>query len=223
MSERRDEVVRKLVSGASSVSREEAAIIGVEWPLVSGWRKKFLHSIGHKSFIERQRDTYLADTGVVLDESGAWLLRTTATGRAHILANGEALCRVRVREGRYITASVKPPQVKVCTTCEGLAKVDPGNTRSTKKPSSMFYSSWEWKKARYEALKRYGAKCMLCGSTHRIVVDHIKPRRFYPELELCPENLQVLCNDCNQGKSYDDETDFRPKNHRGGDHVSETE
>jgi 5-methylcytosine-specific restriction endonuclease McrA len=52
---------------------------------------------------------------------------------------------------------------------------------------------------------------MLCGATERIVVDHIKPRRKFPELELDLDNLQVLCNDCNMGKSNDDYTDFRPK------------
>ena len=44
------------------------------------------------------------------------------------------------------------------------------------------------------------------------MVDHIKPRSRYPALELTLTNLQVLCNDCNMGKSNDDETDFRPDN-----------
>lgn len=79
-----------------------------------------------------------------------------------------------------------------------------------KKTASDFYRSWKWKKLRFHALKRYGPKCMLCGSEERIVVDHIKPRSKFPELELDPENLQVLCNDCNMGKSNDDYTDFRP-------------
>jgi len=77
-------------------------------------------------------------------------------------------------------------------------------------PNQSFYSTWEWKKARFETIKRYGAKCMLCGSEDRIVVDHIKPRKKYPDLELDLNNLQVLCNDCNMGKSNDDFTDFRP-------------
>lgn len=81
-----------------------------------------------------------------------------------------------------------------------------------KAPSKAFYQTWEWKKLRYETIKRYGAICMCCGSDYRIVVDHIKPRSRFPELELDPENLQVLCNDCNMGKSNDDETDWRPGN-----------
>ena len=84
-----------------------------------------------------------------------------------------------------------------------------------RKSPSRFYKSWEWKKARYKALQRYGAICMCCGVTPAdgkvIVVDHILPVSKYPEKALDQDNLQVLCNDCNMGKSNDDETDFRPE------------
>jgi len=76
--------------------------------------------------------------------------------------------------------------------------------------AEVFYASWEWKRLRFEVLKTYGAVCMCCGSTEKIVVDHIKSRRLHPELQLKFENLQVLCDDCNRGKGYTDETDFRP-------------
>ena len=78
-----------------------------------------------------------------------------------------------------------------------------------------FYDSWAWKGLRYKVLLKYGAVCMLCGATREsgaiICVDHIKPRRKYPELELEFDNMQILCEDCNMGKSYTDETDFRKK------------
>lgn len=83
--------------------------------------------------------------------------------------------------------------------------------RRSKPKGDPFYRSWHWKKARYETLVKYGPKCMLCGSEDRIVVDHIKPRSRFPELQLDLDNLQVLCNDCNMGKSNDDYTDFRPQ------------
>jgi 5-methylcytosine-specific restriction endonuclease McrA len=41
-------------------------------------------------------------------------------------------------------------------------------------------------------------------------VDHIKPRSLFPLLAADPENLQVLCEDCNVGKSNVDTTDWRP-------------
>lgn len=76
-----------------------------------------------------------------------------------------------------------------------------------------FYRSYEWRKIRYAALKKYGPKCMLCGRVAEdgvvMNVDHIKPRRKYPELVLCLDNLQVLCSVCNHGKGNWDETDWR--------------
>ena len=81
--------------------------------------------------------------------------------------------------------------------------------------SQIFYSTDEWRKVRYEALKRHGAKCQCCGRSpkiHGVVlhVDHIKPRSKYPHLALDINNLQVLCEDCNMGKKAHDETDWRP-------------
>jgi len=40
-------------------------------------------------------------------------------------------------------------------------------------------------------------------------VDHIKPVSLYPELKYDPDNLQVLCRDCNLEKSNKHETDYR--------------
>jgi hypothetical protein len=89
------------------------------------------------------------------------------------------------------------------------------NGSRKRKKSDGFYASWEWKKLRYEALQLHGNRCQCCGwrpgdTEHgRLVVDHIKPRRKYPELELELSNLQCLCNDCNMGKSDIHEDDFR--------------
>lgn len=76
-----------------------------------------------------------------------------------------------------------------------------------------FYDSKKWKLLRYEALRKYGRKCMLCQTTNGAMhVDHIKPRSIWPSLELDINNLQILCADCNLGKSniYDD--DWRKQN-----------
>lgn len=76
-----------------------------------------------------------------------------------------------------------------------------------------FYESQEWRELRYQVLKQYGGKCMLCGRSARdgvkIHVDHIKPRATHPELSLERSNLQVLCEDCNLGKLHLDDTDWR--------------
>lgn len=85
----------------------------------------------------------------------------------------------------------------------------------TKKIGKSFYSSWEWKKLRYKVLVEHGAVCMCCGASKddgaRIVVDHIKPISKFPHLALDENNTQILCNDCNMGKSNTDYTDFRPE------------
>ncbi len=76
-----------------------------------------------------------------------------------------------------------------------------------------FLMTYEWRKLRMEVIKDRGARCECCGATPRdgitINVDHIKPRRKYPELALEKSNLQVLCNPCNHGKGNWDETDWR--------------
>ena len=78
-----------------------------------------------------------------------------------------------------------------------------------------FYESWTWKDLRYQVIKKYGRRCMNCGQSPSkenkvsLHVDHIKPVRKHPELALDINNLQVLCGDCNQGKGFWDETDFR--------------
>lgn len=73
-----------------------------------------------------------------------------------------------------------------------------------------FYSSRQWRELRYEILRAHNGQCMLCGTYQGSMhVDHIKPRSKYPHLALDPNNLQVLCAECNLGKSNVYEDDFR--------------
>lgn len=84
----------------------------------------------------------------------------------------------------------------------------PAYTKGMK--SNEFYRTREWLEARYKTLVKYGRVCQCCGSTSPILhVDHIKPRSKYPDLELSLDNLQVLCEACNIGKSNKDVTDWR--------------
>lgn len=81
--------------------------------------------------------------------------------------------------------------------------------------TDAFLSSYEWRKVRMVALKKYGAVCQCCGATPKtgavMNVDHIKPRKLFPSLALDVENLQVLCHECNHGKGNWDMTDWRNK------------
>lgn len=89
------------------------------------------------------------------------------------------------------------------------------NIKSTYKDNDGFYTSREWRALRVRVLEKYECKCMMCGMSpkkHGIVVhvDHIKPRSKYPSLSLDFNNLQILCEDCNLGKSNKYDTDWRP-------------
>lgn len=68
-----------------------------------------------------------------------------------------------------------------------------------------FYKSKAWLNLRHEFLLRNKKKkCNLCGledQSAQYHVDHIRPRSVYPELCLEIKNLQLLCKECNLGKS----------------------
>jgi len=76
-----------------------------------------------------------------------------------------------------------------------------------------FLESYAWRKLRIQVIEAYGRRCMCCGNTPEhgaiIHVDHIKPRKKYPELALDFDNLQVLCHECNHGKGNWLEKDWR--------------
>lgn len=112
--------------------------------------------------------------------------------------------------------------------CKGYAPKDTTIARAEKKArlkaikaekkaashvrSRDFLRSREWLELRYLALKLAGGRCQCCGATAedgaRIHVDHIKPRSKYPRLALQLNNLQILCGECNIGKSNTDKTDW---------------
>lgn len=83
------------------------------------------------------------------------------------------------------------------------------------KQTKAFYNSQRWKELRYEVFRRDGAACGCCGGRAsdgiRLHVDHIKPRSRYPELQWEITNLQILCEDCNFGKSNYYSDDWRVK------------
>lgn len=103
---------------------------------------------------------------------------------------------------------------------KALANLRPKKKQNTEyKKRREFYQTWEWRTVRMQALKEHGATCQCCGATRndtdmsgrpvRICVDHIKPLATHWELRLDKNNLQILCDECNQGKGAWDETDWR--------------
>ena len=89
-----------------------------------------------------------------------------------------------------------------------------GYAKEARKKRQIFYKSRDWQELRYKVLRHYGRKCMCCGATPAMGavmhVDHIVPISKAPDLALQFDNLQVLCEECNLGKSNTDQTDFRP-------------
>lgn len=89
----------------------------------------------------------------------------------------------------------------------------PKTIRGVDVKSDAFLSTYEWRRVRMMALKKYGPRCQCCGATPTtgavMNVDHIKPRKLFPDLALEVSNLQILCHDCNHGKGNWDTTDWR--------------
>lgn len=75
-----------------------------------------------------------------------------------------------------------------------------------------FMKSEEWFVLKAKTIAKYGCVCMKCKKTIKswmqINVDHIKPRKYYPHLQNDPDNLQILCGNCNKEKGNGD-TDYR--------------
>jgi HNH endonuclease len=72
-----------------------------------------------------------------------------------------------------------------------------------------FYMTLRWRLLRGFMLWFYGPRCMRCGSTYRVEVDHIIARargEFGREYQWMPRNLQILCHEHNQEKmtKFDD-------------------
>ena len=107
--------------------------------------------------------------------------------------------------------------VKKTKKSKGRGKNKAARQRVTRQDNDKFYISREWRELRVRVLEKYECACMMCGRSpirDKVVihVDHIKPRSFYPELSLEFNNMQLLCEDCNLGKSNKYTTDWRPIN-----------
>jgi 5-methylcytosine-specific restriction endonuclease McrA len=118
-------------------------------------------------------------------------------------------------------AQKAPPRIVKNTITPINKSISTDKIKSTIKPSkknidvcsTAFLESFEWRKLRMVALTKYGNVCQCCGMSPKdgivIHVDHIKPRKTHPELALDINNLQILCESCNHGKSNWDSTDWR--------------
>lgn len=67
--------------------------------------------------------------------------------------------------------------------------------------SAAVTDSAQWKRLRWQALRRDGFACVQCGARGRLEVDHVKPVRTHPELSYVLGNLQSLCVPCHARKT----------------------
>jgi 5-methylcytosine-specific restriction protein A len=63
-----------------------------------------------------------------------------------------------------------------------------------------FYLSPEWRKVRRRVLRR-DPMCIECHEALSCRVDHIKPKRMFPELALDEDNLRGMCEPCHNKRS----------------------
>jgi 5-methylcytosine-specific restriction endonuclease McrA len=99
------------------------------------------------------------------------------------------------------------------TSSRRLKNADDAHPQRDQARIVAFYDSAEWRRLRYDFIRANKQHCQCCGLTPadgiKLVIDHIKPLRFYWHLRLDARNLQVLCDACNVGKGSRDDTDFR--------------
>jgi len=123
-------------------------------------------------------------------------------------AIAEMICKEKGREN--VPESRKACRAMALRYSPGQAKKREYKSRIS---SEKFYASNSWREVRYIALKQAGGSCTLCGARASdgvtLHVDHIIPRSVDPRKELDLNNLQILCEDCNLGKSNRDEIDWR--------------
>jgi hypothetical protein len=82
-------------------------------------------------------------------------------------------------------------------------KIKELNRQNPRKVAQQFIGK---KKIRNFILKRDGYKCLKCGNTEKLQIDHIMPVSKGGENKL--SNLQTLCNICNS-KKRDNYKDYR--------------
>lgn len=75
----------------------------------------------------------------------------------------------------------------------------------SKRQANAFYKTAEWKTLRAELKKSAGPICVMCSRDFKKYgltknADHIKPLMYAWGLRLDPENIQIICSECNKAK-----------------------
>lgn len=196
-----------------SIAKPKAKIVKADWAWKPEEKIEYSYDIklkkkkdyrrvkDNQSAARRQGVAALRSKGVHLTSPSTQLLVFEMFNKGFPVCNPESKRHAQVSlVNWYLTI---PAKDRIPSTKERKKRAGIGN---------KFYDSKEWKQLRYKAFQKHGRKCLCCGAEPPTVVlhvDHIKPRSIHPELELDIDNLQILCEACNVGKSNLDDTDFR--------------
>lgn len=162
--------------------------------------KALCHECGYRWFINRD---YLKDDSPILQSK-------TFKKTVREIKRQARLKNTLVKKEYKLIDKINPLP-KLIKRVETLHKKK-NKTKPIKKIKKDFYLSREWRELRYKVIKKFDRKCMVCFRTNiEIHIDHIKPISKFPHLALEITNLQVLCVDCNFGKSNKDSIDWRPE------------
>lgn len=111
-------------------------------------------------------------------------------------------------------ARLKRKAKKISLSIKLNAMTDNDIAMYVRQTSDGFLFTPEWKALRLKAFEKYGLVCLCCGADNSrkspMNVDHVKPRKYFPELALDIENLQPLCARCNERKG-NETIDYRNK------------
>lgn len=178
----------------------EAHAFGIPYPLTPGWLQRHGSAIITDYMREKISSAY-GKKAEKLKKKGKPPMRYSQQSAEAFESKSGPVIRVDVKISQHVPrASFTPP--KQYSHVNVLAP--------------EFLTSFAWRSVRMQALKVHGAICMCCGDTPKngaiINVDHIKPRKLFPELALELSNLQILCSACNHGKGNWDQTDWRDEN-----------
>lgn len=88
------------------------------------------------------------------------------------------------------------------TSAPSLLSSPPSTLRQPPKIADDFYKSREWLQLVARLKRERGRWCERCGSTHRVLGDHIKELRD-GGAPLDPANVMLLCQSCHQRKTAD--------------------
>lgn len=164
-----------------SITKLQAEAIGTMWPLQDGWYSQY-----------KEKD-------IGSGEELLALASKNVKARMGVLPVQKALRKKQTKKNKC----PRPPKPNGKAELCGKEFI----------LGSGFYNSREWRELRYKFIVTQKGRCSCCGRSSRqgivLHVDHIYPRSKYWKLALNEDNLQLLCEDCNLGKSNKDTTDWR--------------